>query len=83
VKQVPPTSRGAAVGAYATFFDVGIARGALAGFIAGRCSYPAAFAASAIGTVLATCRYAHAGAAATSSTSWFQAKTPATWPPRG
>jgi MFS family permease len=68
VKQVPPTSRGAAVGAYAAFFDVGIAVGGpVAGFIAGTFGYPAAFAAGALGTVLAlaACRYARAGAAAT------------------
>jgi MFS family permease len=61
MKQVPPANRGSAVGAYAAFFDVGIAAGGpVAGFIAGTFGYPAAFAAGAFGTVLAlaACRYA-------------------------
>jgi predicted MFS family arabinose efflux permease len=61
VKQVPPASRGAALGAYAAFFDIGIAVGGpVAGFIAATFGYPAAFAAGALGTLLAlrACRYA-------------------------
>lgn len=64
VKRAPPASRGAAVGAYAAFFDIGIASGGpFAGLIAGTFGYPATFAASALGTILAlaACRYALAG----------------------
>jgi MFS family permease len=54
VRRVPPASRGAALGAYVAFFDVGFGlAGPVTGVIAGALGYPSVFAAGAIGTVLA------------------------------
>lgn len=54
VKRVPPASRGAALGAYVAFFDVGFGLGGpLNGFVAGALGYPSVFAVSALGAVAA------------------------------
>lgn len=54
VKQVPPASRGAALGAYVAFFDVGFGlAGPITGAIAGALGYPLVFAAGAFGTFVA------------------------------
>jgi MFS family permease len=61
VKQVPPASRGAALGAYVAFFDVGFGlAGPITGAIAGAFGYPSVFAAGAFGTLVAimAARYA-------------------------
>jgi MFS family permease len=52
VKQIPAASRGAALGAYVAFFDVGFAiAGPLTGLIAGTFGYPSVFAAGAVAAV--------------------------------
>jgi MFS family permease len=52
VKQIPAASRGAALGAYVAFFDVGFAiAGPLTGLIAGTFGYPSVFAAGAAAAV--------------------------------
>jgi MFS family permease len=54
VKRVPPASRGAALGAYAAFFDVGLGlAGPITGVIAGNFGYPSVFAAGALGAIAA------------------------------
>ena len=54
VKRVPPASRGAALGAYVAFFDVGFGLGGpINGFFAGALGYPSVFAVSALGATLA------------------------------
>ena len=54
VKQVPPASRGAALGAYVAFFDVGFGlAGPVTGAIAGVFGYPFVFAAGAFGAFAA------------------------------
>jgi MFS family permease len=54
VRRVPPASRGAALGAYAAFFDVGFGlAGPITGIIAGALGYPSVFAAGALGAVVA------------------------------
>ena len=54
VKRVPPASRGAALGAYVAFFDVGFGLGGpLNGFFAGALGYPSVFAVSALGAAIA------------------------------
>jgi predicted MFS family arabinose efflux permease len=54
VRRVPPASRGAALGAYAAFFDVGFGlAGPITGVLAGTLGYPSVFAAGAVGTVIA------------------------------
>jgi MFS family permease len=54
VKRVPPPSRGAALGAYAAFFDLGFAvAGPASGLVAGVFGYPSVFAMGAAGTVAA------------------------------
>ncbi|HXX04910.1 MAG TPA: MFS transporter [Xanthobacteraceae bacterium] len=54
MKQVPPASRGAALGAYVAFFDVGFGvAGPITGAIAGALGYPSVFAAGAVGTLAA------------------------------
>jgi MFS family permease len=54
VKRVPPASRGAALGAYVAFFDIGFGlAGPITGIIAGALGYPWVFAVGAIGAALA------------------------------
>jgi len=54
VKRVPPASRGAALGAYVAFFDVGFGlAGPTTGFIAGTFGYPSVFAVGALGAAAA------------------------------
>lgn len=54
VKRVPAANRGAALGAYVMFFDIGLAAaGPVTGTIAGNFGYPAAFGAGAISVALA------------------------------
>jgi MFS family permease len=54
VKHVPPQSRGAGMGAYVAFFDLGLGiAGPATGAVAAAFGTPAAFAAGAIATVLA------------------------------
>lgn len=54
VKQIPSASRGAALGAYVAFFDIGFAvAGPTTGLIAGAFGYSAVFAAGALGAVAA------------------------------
>jgi predicted MFS family arabinose efflux permease len=54
VKRVPAANRGAALGAYVMFFDIGLATaGPVTGTIAGHFGYPAAFGAGAISVALA------------------------------
>lgn len=54
VKRVPPASRGAALGAYVAFFDIGFGlAGPITGIIAGALGYPSVFAAGAVGAALA------------------------------
>jgi MFS family permease len=54
VKRVPPASRGAALGAYVAFFDVGFGlAGPSTGLIAGAFGYPAVFAFGALGAAAA------------------------------
>jgi MFS family permease len=54
VKHVPPASRGAALGAYVAFFDIGFGlAGPITGIIAGALGYPSVFAAGAVGAALA------------------------------
>jgi len=54
VKHVPPASRGAALGAYVAFFDVGFGLGGpLNGFFAGALGYPSVFAVGAVGAAVA------------------------------
>jgi MFS family permease len=61
VKQVPPASRGSALGAYAAFFDLGFAvAGPITGVIAGALGYPAVFAAGAVGAGAAILPALHA-----------------------
>jgi MFS family permease len=49
VKQVPAASRGAALGAYVAFFDIGFGvAGPITGIIAGALGYPSVFAAGAV-----------------------------------
>ena len=50
MKQVPPTNRGAALGAYAAFFDLGFA---VAGPVTGALDYPAAFAVGGMSAIVA------------------------------
>jgi MFS family permease len=64
VKQVPPTNRGAALGAYAAFFDLGFAvAGPITGLIAGWLGYPAVFAAGALSVTVAVLPAFHAAKA--------------------
>jgi len=54
VKRVPPASRGAALGAYAAFFDVGFAlAGPITGLFASAFGYPSVFAVGALGAAVA------------------------------
>lgn len=54
MKQVPPASRGAALGAYAACFDIGFGlAGPTTGLLAGAFGYPSVFAAGAFGAVVA------------------------------
>ena len=54
MRQVPPANRGAALGAYAAFIDVGFGlAGPMNGLIAGAFGYPWVFAAGAFGTIAA------------------------------
>jgi predicted MFS family arabinose efflux permease len=54
VRRVPSASRGAALGAYVAFFDLGFAiAGPTSGLVAGVFGYPAVFAAGAVGTLAA------------------------------
>jgi MFS family permease len=54
VKQVPPASRGAALGAYVAFFDIGFGlAGPITGLIAGAAGYPSVFAAGAVSAAVA------------------------------
>jgi len=54
VKRVPPASRGAALGAYVAFFDVGFGvAGPTTGLMAGAFGYPAVFAFGALGAAAA------------------------------
>ena len=54
VKRVPPSSRGAALGAYVAFFDLGFAlAGPTTGLIAGAFGYPWVFAAGASAAIAA------------------------------
>jgi MFS family permease len=54
VKRVPPGSRGAALGAYVAFFDLGFAvSGPANGLVAGAFGYPSVFAMGVAGTVAA------------------------------
>jgi MFS family permease len=54
VKQVPPTNRGSALGAYVAFFDLGFAlAGPSTGIVAGAFGYSAVFAAGAIASIIA------------------------------
>jgi MFS family permease len=54
VKRVPPASRGAALGAYVAFFDVGFGLGGpINGYFAGKLGYPSVFAVSALGAAIA------------------------------
>jgi MFS family permease len=53
VRQVPPVSRGSALGAYVAFFDFGLAlAGPVTGSIAGVLGYPSVFAAGALSAVV-------------------------------
>jgi MFS family permease len=61
VKQVPPTNRGAALGAYAAFFDLGFAvAGPVTGVVAGAFGYPAVFVVGALSAVMAVLPAFHA-----------------------
>ncbi|MGB7099946.1 MAG: MFS transporter [Xanthobacteraceae bacterium] len=54
VKRVPPASRGAALGAYVAFFDLGFGlAGPTTGLLAGAFGYPSVFAAGALGAAVA------------------------------
>jgi MFS family permease len=54
LKQVPPASRGSALGAYVAFFDLGFAlAGPITGLVAGTFGYPAVFAAGALAAIIA------------------------------
>jgi MFS family permease len=54
VKRVPAASRGAALGAYVAFFDVGFGLGGpINGFFAGALGYSSVFAVSALGAAIA------------------------------
>lgn len=54
VKRVPPASRGAALGAYVAFFDIGLAAtGPVIGLVVTRFGYSSAFAAGALCAALA------------------------------
>ncbi len=54
VKQVPPTDRGSALGAYVAFFDLGFAlAGPSTGIIAGALGYSSVFAAGSIASIIA------------------------------
>ncbi len=54
VKRVPPASRGAALGAYVAFFDVGFGLGGpINGYFAGALGYPSVFAVAALGAAIA------------------------------
>lgn len=61
VKRVPPTNRGAALGAYAAFFDLGFAvAGPVTGLVAGAFGYPAVFAVGALSAIAALLPALHA-----------------------
>jgi MFS family permease len=54
VKRAPAASRGAALGAYVAFFDLGFGlAGPITGAVAGTLGYPSVFAAGAFGTLVA------------------------------
>jgi MFS family permease len=54
VKQVPAASRGAALGAYVAFFDIGFGlAGPITGIVAGALGYPSVFACGALAVVAA------------------------------
>jgi MFS family permease len=54
VKNVMPTIRGSALGAYVAFFDVSLSiTGPLAGYIAGRFNYPAVYLLGTVGCLVA------------------------------
>ncbi len=54
VKRVPAASRGAALGAYVAFFDVGFGLGGpINGYFAGALGYPSVFAVAALGAAIA------------------------------
>ncbi len=54
VKRVPSASRGAALGAYVAFFDVGFGLGGpINGYFAGTLGYPSVFAFAALGAAIA------------------------------
>jgi MFS family permease len=70
VRRVPPASRGAALGAYAAFFDVGFGlAGPVTGVLAGALGYPSVFAAGAFGTVIAMLAARRATRATTTTTA--------------
>jgi len=70
VRRVPPASRGAALGAYVAFFDIGFGlAGPITGVVAGALGYPSVFAAGALGTLIAMLAARHATRSAAATTT--------------